>query len=117
MIDLDREQLKQLIERTNDQGTRSILMIVMALVDELTEHRREFREHESAEVAFVTQLIGSPAEHQQQHAYIQGAIKAQAERAALRRAVIEKSLTALVWAGLVFMGSAIWAYITQGFPR
>lgn len=33
------------------------------------------------------------------------------ERAALRRALIEKSLTGLIWAGLVFLAAAVWNYV------
>lgn len=36
--------------------------------------------------------------------WVRMAIEAQAERAALRRAVIEKSLSSLIWAGLVGLG-------------
>lgn len=33
------------------------------------------------------------------------------ERRRLRRAVLEKSISGLVWAGMVFVGLAAWAYI------
>jgi hypothetical protein len=40
--------------------------------------------------------------------WIQGAIREQAERAAIRRAIIEKTLTGLVWLAVIGLGAAIW---------
>lgn len=118
MANIDRSNIAALIERTNDEGTRTLLMIIMALFDELAEHREDFQRHEIAEMAVVKQLVGDPLEHQQQHLYIQGAIAAQVEKAALRKAIIEKSLAGLVWAGIVFAGGAIWtAMNTHGVGK
>jgi hypothetical protein len=40
--------------------------------------------------------------------WIQGAMREQAERAAIRRAIIEKTLTGLVWATVVAVLAAVW---------
>lgn len=48
---------------------------------------------------------GDPDEHRRYHAEVMEFI---AERKALWRSIREKTLTALVWSGLVFVGVAIW---------
>lgn len=40
--------------------------------------------------------------------WVKGALRAQAERATLRRAVIEKTLGGLIWSMLMGLGYAIW---------
>jgi hypothetical protein len=51
--------------------------------------------------------------HDKHHAYIDTVLEREAERAAIRRAVIEKSLGGLVWSGLVGVAIAVWAYIKE----
>lgn len=43
--------------------------------------------------------------------WVRMAIKAEADRAALRKAIIEKSLTSLVWIGIVAVGGWIADYV------
>jgi hypothetical protein len=54
-------------------------------------------------------------EHTRHHEYIGVVIAREARREerreALRRAVIEKTLTGLIWAALVVTGTALWQYI------
>ena len=40
--------------------------------------------------------------------WVKGALRAQAERATLRRAVIEKTLGGLIWSMLMGLGYAVW---------
>lgn len=49
--------------------------------------------------------------HDKHHDYIDVVMAREAERTAVRRAVIEKSLAGLVWSGMVALGAAVWAYI------
>jgi hypothetical protein len=51
-------------------------------------------------------LVDAPT-HQRHHDYLEAVLAREADRAALRRAVIEKTLTALVWAALVWAGTYI----------
>lgn len=45
--------------------------------------------------------------------WVQMAIKAQADRAALRKAIIEKSISSLIWSGIVGMGYILLEYLTN----
>jgi len=49
--------------------------------------------------------------HDKHHDYIDVVMAREAERTAVRRAVIEKSLAGLVWSGVVALGAAVWAYM------
>jgi hypothetical protein len=47
------------------------------------------------------------ATHERHHAYINSVLQREADRAALRKAVIEKTLAGLVWAGIVWIGAYV----------
>ena len=49
--------------------------------------------------------------HERHHNYIDVVMEREAERSAVRRAVIEKSLAGLVWSGMFAFGAAIWNYM------
>jgi hypothetical protein len=44
-------------------------------------------------------------------------IKQEMKKDKLRDAIIEKSLSSLVWSGLVFIGYALWNYILEHSKR
>lgn len=46
--------------------------------------------------------------HKLEHDYIKLVIEREKDRAALRRAIIEKTLSSLIWSGLVAIGIALW---------
>lgn len=45
--------------------------------------------------------------------YHEALIEAQRERSKLYKAIIEKSLTALIWAFFVFLGTSIWSHLQE----
>lgn len=50
--------------------------------------------------------------HRKQHEYLDLVIAREKERAAMRRAIIEKTLASLLWSALVGVAYAIWHTVT-----
>lgn len=66
----------------------------------------------------VREAMPSTLLSEDEHRWVKLAIQAQAERAALRRAVIEKSLLGLIWAGVIGAGLIIREYaVAHGMWR
>jgi hypothetical protein len=66
----------------------------------------------------VREAMPSALLSEDEHRWVKLAIQAQAERAALRRAVIEKSLLGLIWAGVVGAGLVLREYaVAHGMWR
>lgn len=51
---------------------------------------------------------GDPVEHRKVHEHY---IREASERAALWKSIREKTITGIVWAGLMLIGSALWDFI------
>lgn len=51
---------------------------------------------------------GDPVEHRKAHEHY---IRETSERAALWKSIREKTITGIVWAGLMLVGSALWDFI------
>lgn len=51
--------------------------------------------------------------HERHHDYVEIVLQREAERSALRRAVIEKSLGGLVWSAILGLGAAVWSYLKE----
>jgi hypothetical protein len=66
----------------------------------------------------VREAMPSALLSEDEHRWVKLAIQAQAERAALRRAVIEKSLLGLIWSGVIAAGLIIREYaVAHGMWR
>lgn len=52
--------------------------------------------------------------HEDHHKFIQLVIEREEDKKKLRRAIIEKTLTSLIWSLIVFIAMAIWKGITSG---
>lgn len=61
-------------------------------------------------VAEIQHAYLTPDEQQ----YVRMAIEREARRAKVQQAIIEKSLSGLVWAGLVAIGTALWHHFGNG---
>lgn len=65
-------------------------------------------------IADITAAIkGASALTEEEHRWVKMAIQKEAQAIDLRRAIIEKTLTGLVWFTLVGIGSAIVSWATQ----
>ena len=69
--------------------------------------------------AVVSEAITERCPTEQEQEWVRLAMKAQAQRVQLRNAIIEKTLTGLIWAMLLGVGYAVWEYIRLkiGSPR
>ncbi len=56
-------------------------------------------------------VYGTPEEHHQHHEWIALALKKEAQSVALRQAIIEKTLTALVMSAFVALGIMFMSYL------
>ena len=66
----------------------------------------------------VREAMPRPMMTEQEHAWVKLAIERQAQSIAFRRQVIEKSLTGLIWAGIVGLGLIVREYaIAHGMWR
>lgn len=61
----------------------------------------------------VTEVEAQRCLSQEEQEWVRKAIEAESRKIKFRDAVIEKSLTGLVWAALIFIGAAIWSYLKQ----
>jgi hypothetical protein len=52
--------------------------------------------------------LGDPIEHRKVH---EQCIKDAAERAALWKSVREKTITGIIWAGLILLSTSLWEYL------
>ena len=64
-------------------------------------------------MAFLKEAVAEAVEHHpltdEEIQWVRMAIKAEAERAQLRKAIIEKSLASLVWMALCGVGVLLWS--------
>lgn len=116
MPELDREHVKDLIEKTPEESLRGILMMMLTLIERQDEDRSRLSQHQFEEEVLLKRIAADPEAHFEQHAYISSLMEAQAaalaDRAALRKAIIEKSLSGLIWAAVAFAGSRLWGILT-----
>lgn len=100
-----------------DNKEQSILTEVLREVKDLTTCQRELTaklnghiEREEAKLDFIVAAFpdGDPRGHREYHDAL---IAAAAQRVRLRQAIIEKTLIGLIWAGVIWIGIALW----QGF--
>lgn len=62
--------------------------------------------------------VPESADHKLEHQWVQLAIKREAQSIALRQAVIEKTITALVWMSLVALAAMFMSYLeAHGWKR
>lgn len=81
----------------------------LAVLDILASQNEQLERLEKLCNRFVDAIPGDdPEGHRRYHELV---IQREEDRAAIRKAVIEKSLAALVWSALVALGSSIWLYI------
>lgn len=59
----------------------------------------------------VRDAIPAASMTEDEHRWLRAAIQADAERAALRKAVIEKSIIGLFWVFLLFVGKVLYEYL------
>ena len=64
-------------------------------------------------LAGVRAAIPAASMTQDEHRWLRAAIQADAERAALRKAVIEKSIIGLFWLLLGFIGKVLYEYLVS----
>lgn len=67
--------------------------------------------------AAVKGYLAGHALTEDERRYVKEALKAQAQRAEMRQAIIEKSLGGLVWALIIGLGAAVWQYIKNEVRR
>lgn len=65
----------------------------------------------------VKAYLAGAALTEDERRWIKAAIQAQGERAELRKAVIEKTLSGLIWSAIVTMGYALWVYLKNELRR
>lgn len=88
----------------------------------INERRKEDREEIIAVlrdelVVAIQEIVTTAASNQhtlteEEAQWVRLAIKAEAERAALRKAIIEKTLTGLVWSAICVIGVYVWDHMT-----
>lgn len=116
MPDQDRKHLKELVEKTQDEGLRGVLMMLLTLIERQDEDRNALHDHQRREEEMLKKIAEDPETHHLEHVYVARMMQAQAkaleDREALRRAIIEKSFSGLVWVGLVYVGKAMFNYFS-----
>jgi hypothetical protein len=86
--------------------------------DSIQEMRDDLHRHIDARTKELEDMIasgfpnGDPRSHRAVH---EGYIKQAEDRAALRKTVVERTVTGVVWAGIVFVSLAILEYIKGVF--
>jgi len=55
-------------------------------------------------------------EHKEHHEYLKAVIEREAQKSAVRKAIIEKTLAGLVWSSLAFAGSWLLNYFSIHTP-
>lgn len=98
-----------------EEERAQVYRLIGALDDRITEQvaaREDLREDL---LSAVQQIFDSqkPQLSDEEHRWVQMAIKAEAKKAAFRQAVIEKTLTALVWALIVLLASGAWHILRE----
>lgn len=79
----------------------------------INEMRAELHRHIEERAKALEEKIadgfpnGDPRSHRLVH---EGYIREAEERAALRKTVVERTVTGVVWAGIVFVAIAVWEY-------
>jgi len=58
----------------------------------------------------------SSQEHKEHHEYLKAVLEREAQKSAVRKAIIEKTLAGLVWSGLAFAGSWLFNYFSIHTP-
>ena len=61
----------------------------------------------SEEISHIKETINSDA-HREEHEYLKALIKREKERADLRKAIIEKSVSGLIWTFIITSVTFIW---------
>ena len=90
--------------------------------DRVTDLKARFEERDNMTLEMITRAVHDaiprPLLTEEEHGWLQLAIKRQAQSIAFRRSVIEKSLLGLIWAGIVGVGLVVREYaIAHGMWR
>lgn len=85
--------------------------------ERITELGREVREHKETTREMITSAVREAMPRalltEQQHRWVEMAIEREAQSIAFRRAVIEKTTSALVWALLAGLATAAWSLLRE----
>ena len=102
------------MSQPGDDERASLWQAVHTVDDRVTDLRARFEEREDMTLEMVKTAVRDAMPtallSEDEHRWVQMAIKAEAQRADFRRAVIEKSLLGLIWAAIIGIGVIVREY-------